>query len=124
LEVAEKDCLDGLTGSRADRKQPALSVTGLEVLAFVAGKIVVPIVCAFAKDVLFEQYKRIRSKKELQQARAELAKQELQRAPTIDLEILRKEAIAAALEEGLSEDRARALVDQALKTVSAQAAKS
>ena len=68
-EAVEQECLAALAGPDAGKPDGGLKITGLEILAFVAGKIVVPIVIAFAKDVLLDQYKRIRNRKQLDQAR-------------------------------------------------------
>ena len=116
----EQECLAALAGPDAGKPDGGLKFTGLEILAFVAGKIVVPIVIAFAKDVLLDQYKRIRNRKQLDQARDAVAKAELGPAPRRDLQTVRDEAIAAAIEEGLSEERARALVERAIDSVRAK----
>jgi D-aminopeptidase len=118
--AVEQEVLGKLAGPDAGKPDAALKITGLEILAFVAGKIVVPIVIAFAKDVLLDEYKRIRNKKQLDQARDALAKAELAPKPRRDLKTVRDEAIAAAIEEGLSEERARLLVDGAIESVQAQ----
>jgi D-aminopeptidase len=117
--AVEQEVLGKLAGPDAGKPDAALKITGLEILAFVAGKIVVPIVIAFAKDVLLDEYKRIRNKKQLDQARDALAKAELAPKPRRDLKTVRDEAIAAAIEEGLSEERARLLIESVQAQVGA-----
>jgi hypothetical protein len=75
------ECMDELTAQTVsdlgavgeESSGGKLALAGPEVLLFIAGKIVIPVLCAFIKDVLYEKYKSIRTRAQLAEAKKQLA---------------------------------------------------
>jgi hypothetical protein len=104
-------------GAGPDR-QGTIGLPGAEVvLSFLAAKILIPVVCAFIKDVAFEQYKKINSRAEAARARDALAGQTLQSEPVVPIENIIKEVKPHLVAEGLSEDTADRAIRRAFERV-------
>ena len=86
----------------------------MEVLGFLAAKIVVPIVCAFIKDAVYKKYKKLQTK-----AAAEKAKQALlgSKGPfklAVDREVLVPDMVQSLVSEGVDPEVAKNTVNQVI----------
>lgn len=95
----------------------ALGLTGLEVLAFMAAKVVVPIVCSFISSVLFNKYKGAETKRELAEAKAEIAKHEGPLTPQVDRAVVIDSLVAGLVREGVPHEVAAGVVERTLDDI-------
>lgn len=70
----EKLISDDLNALNSGATGKGLNLTGIEVIGFLAVKILVPIVSAFVKDVLYEQYKKLTTRGAAEEAKHQLLK--------------------------------------------------
>ncbi|MCY1058934.1 hypothetical protein [Nannocystis sp. SCPEA4] len=101
--------------SGVDEAEDGSNLTGIEVLAFLAGKIVVPIVCGFVSRWLYEKYANIGKRKELDEAKVALAVQSYGSSPAVPVEVVRAEALRRLANEGVPLDIAAATVDEVIQ---------
>jgi hypothetical protein len=111
--------VDDLTGTDTTRTGDELRLTGLEVLGFLAAKVVVPIVCSFVSRELYERYKNLQTRAQEKEARAELSSKTLM-SSQVDPDLIRSDLVAELVGEGVDESRARDTVDRALARVGAR----
>lgn len=95
----------------------ALGLTGAEVLIFLAGKVVVPIVCSFISSVLFNKYKDAETKRELAAAKAEIAKHEGPLTPQVDRAVVIDSIVAGLMREGVPREVAAGVVERTLDDI-------
>jgi hypothetical protein len=95
----------------------ALGLTGIEVLVFLAAKIVVPIVCSFISSALFNKYKNAETKRELAKAKAEIAKHEGPLTPQVDRAAVIDSIVAGLLREGVPREVAAGVVERTLDDI-------
>ena len=117
LSRLEHDGLQELSGSALGPGM--LRTGGIEVLLLALRKILIPMVCAFATDAELEQYFALHSNRDIAAARLALAQVDLAFPPRSPLTVIHDRAIAAAMAQGLSEQRSQQLTDHALKTIRA-----
>lgn len=101
----------------------ALGLTGIEVLIFLAAKIVVPIVCSFISSVLFNKYKNAETKRELATARAEIAKHEGPLTPQVERAAVIDSIVAGLLREGVPREVATGVVERTLDDIGKELSK-
>jgi hypothetical protein len=101
----------------------ALGLTGIEVLVFLAAKVVVPIVCSFISSVLFNKYKDADTKRELAKARAEIAKHEGPLTPQVDRAVVIDSIVAGLLREGVPREVAAGVVERTLDDIGKELSK-
>ncbi|GAA0984733.1 hypothetical protein GCM10009555_059000 [Acrocarpospora macrocephala] len=101
--------------------ETGLSIPGLEtILAFVAVKIVIPVVTGFLGKHLYDKYQDLRSRRDTEAAIADLAQPgALVRADasSIDIEQLRREVVAMAVAEGIDVRLADAVVSKTISRI-------
>ena len=95
----------------------SLGLTGIEVLVFMAAKIVVPIVCSFISSVLFNKYKNAETKRELAEARAAITKHEGALTPQVDRAVVIDSIVAGLVREGVPKEVAASVVERTLDDV-------
>lgn len=95
----------------------SLGLTGIEVLVFMAAKIVVPIVCSFISSVLFNKYKNSETKRELAEAKAEIAKHEGPLTPQVDRAVVIDSIVAGLVREGVPQEVAASVVERTLDDI-------
>jgi hypothetical protein len=101
----------------------SLGLTGVEVLIFLAAKVVVPIVCSFISSVLFNKYKDAETKRELATARTEIAKHEGPLTPQVDRAVVIDSIVAGLLREGVPREVATGVVERTLDDIGKELSK-
>jgi hypothetical protein len=101
------------------RGGPALS--GRELMSFLADKVVIPLVCAFAVEPLYRAYKLIRSPKQAEQAKKDVEGQELKQSPVISVEMLIAEVVAELKLEGVNAELAERVVGATVERIKVMA---
>lgn len=96
------------------REGEVLNLTGLEFLAFLGAKIALPIACGFVSRFLYEKYRDLK-KPSIEVARKELANADLDRRDPVLEEFLRRDQMGILVAEGISEEQATRIVDQAMR---------
>jgi hypothetical protein len=99
-----------------------LKLTGLEILAFIAVKVAIPIVCSFVSRELWERYERIRTHSQAQEARSELAQVQISASPGIDEDIVLAAVVESLVAEGVSPGDASRIALKSYKRLQAQLA--
>ena len=112
-ETVSKD-LSELTASDSSR---GLKLTGLEVLGFLAAKVCVPIFCAYVKDVLYDKYKTLKTKKEVAEAKQQLLQSAGPFKLQIDRDTLIRDMAQSLTAEGVPSELASKTVQHALSYV-------
>ena len=112
-ETVSED-LSELTASDSTR---GLKLTGLEVLGFLAAKVFVPILCAYVKDVLYDKYKNLKTKKEAAEAKQQLLQSAGPFKLQIDPDILIRDLAQSLTAEGVPAELASKTVQHALSYV-------
>lgn len=110
VKVAVNDAL------QAESDGERLKLTGLEVLAFLGLKIVIPICCGMVSRVLFDKYKDLQTTKKAELAMQELMDQSDASDPVSDEEIL-SHTIERLMDEGVPKAPARQIAQETLKRI-------
>lgn len=97
-----------------DEAEEGSNLTGIEVLVFLAGKVVVPIFCGFVSRVLYEKYADLSTKVELDEAKAALTEGASSPVETIPVERVRVDAVQRLTTEGVPQDVAEGIVDEVI----------
>lgn len=117
IEEEEGAARHELKGALADDEPgKGLEVVDLAILAFLGSQVVLPIVCSFVEQALWERYRRIRTKKQAAEARAELADAE-PGAPAVDRETVLGEIIDGLVEESVPPQEAARIAQQHYRRV-------
>lgn len=102
-EKAYQELGEVLGGTEGDD----LKIVDLAILTFLGSQVVLPIVCSFVQQELWERFKRIRTEKQAREARAELQSSTLGEA-VADRDTVLGEIIDGLTEEGVpAKDAAR-----------------
>jgi hypothetical protein len=89
-------------------------LTGLEIMGFMALKVVLPIACGLVSRSLYELYKNLQTKKKAAEAKAAvLAKQDISADP-VDVTTMQQDLSAMLVREGIPESRASEIVRGAI----------
>jgi hypothetical protein len=94
-----------------------LKLTGLEIVGFLAVKVLIPIVCAFVKDVLYQKYKDLNTKKAAAEAKEQLLLAAGPFSLHIDRYTLVREVSQSLTTEGVPAALAQQIVEQTLTRV-------
>jgi hypothetical protein len=106
IEIEAIEIISQEIGEHEPRPKDALELTGVEILAFIAVKVAIPIACGLASRILYDKYKRIGSRSEAESASQELQRVALAPQDRVEVSTLITDAVAALQEEGLSEQQA------------------
>jgi hypothetical protein len=99
---SQEEIAAALGGNVRNEGLPAAEVA---LLAFLGAKVVLPIVTSFAGREIWERFNRIRSRKQAEKAREELAGRPLTKSEIAPAEVMAP-IIASLLEEGIPEEKA------------------
>ena len=103
--VSEQLRVAGLAPSARDD----LKLTGLEVIAFMAMQIALPIACGLISSVLYDQFRRIDNAATARTARTALTEADGTVSRPVDVETLRKDAAATMVQQGIDKATAERL---------------
>ncbi len=106
--------------AETSKDREGLQLTGLEILVFVASKIVVPIFCSIVSRALYEKYKDMQTNSMAAAARNEIAASAGARREPVDEKIVVAEIAAAAVKEGIPKARAVVLVSETYQRIVGQ----
>ena len=98
-------------------KSKGLKLTGLEILGFLAAKVLVPVVCAFVKDVLYQKYKDFKTNKAVTEARQELLQSSGPFKLQVDRDSLVRDVSQSLIAEGVPAALAQKTVEDAVAHV-------
>jgi type III secretory pathway component EscU len=112
-ELVSRD-LDVMTTTGNDR---GLNLTGVEVLGFLALKVLVPVACAFVKDLLYNEYKNLKTRKAANEAKRHLLESVGPYDLKVDRSTLVRELQKSLCDEGVPASVAKEAVESALRYV-------
>lgn len=113
----EKLISDDLNALSSGATGKGLNLTGIEVISFLAAKMLVPIVAAFVKDVLYEKYKNLRTRGAAEEAKQQLLKSAGPFKLQIDRSTIIREMSESLCEEGVPASVAQKAAEDTLKYV-------
>ncbi len=102
----------------------ALGLTGIEVLTFLAGKIVVPVLCACARDALYKAWKHIGTKADLEAAKKAVSGETVYSQMAVPVETVAADLVEELRAEGVSREKAERVVALTISEVRGKIAKA
>jgi hypothetical protein len=97
---------------RSSSSEDRLRLTGIEVLGFIAVKVVIPIACGFVSRLLYEKYKDIQTGSQAERARKELLTADA--GEVMNEQAMKVELVEMLTKEGLGRDKAERLIDNSV----------
>ena len=94
-------------------------LTGLELMGFLALKVVLPIACGLVSRSIYDLYKHMQTKKQAAEAEKELLAKNAPADP-VDEATIQKDISEMLVREGLSESKATEVVQRALAQLKAR----
>ena len=88
-------------------------LTGLEIMGFLALKVVLPIACGLVSRALYDLYKNMQTEKQAAEAKKELLAKDVPADP-VDTATIQKDISDMLVREGLSESHASEVVQRAI----------
>jgi hypothetical protein len=118
-QAVASDLADELGGTEEGE---ALELTGVEVLVFLGLKVAIPVVTGFVSRELWEQYNRIRTRNQADDAQAALANAPSPREPQVDEAEVVRAAAQNLADEGVPSDVADRVARKAYERVARRVA--
>jgi len=100
-------------GTSSDR----LKLTGLEILALIAAKVVLPMVSGLISRVLYDEYKNIQTKRKANAAKAAILSQTETSSEVVDDETILRDVTQTLTDEGLPKEAATNIARASLQRV-------
>lgn len=106
--------------SRATAKDKGLNLPGAEIVViFLAGKVVLPIICGMISRVLYDKFKNIQTKSDADAARKAIAQASAQNEP-VDRATIQKEVTKSLADEGLPPVVAEKIVKETMADIASK----
>jgi hypothetical protein len=106
--------------SRATAKDKDLKLPGAEVVAlFLAGKVVLPIICGMISRVLYDKFKNIQTKSDADAARKAIVQAPAQDKP-VDRGTIQTEVTKSLVDEGLPPAAAEKIVKETIDDIASK----
>ena len=122
FQKAVQTASEDLSELTPEKRKDGLRLTGLEVLVFIGGKIVVPILCSFVKDALYQKYKNLKTNNQVAEAKKELLASPGPFTLQVDRDTLIRDVSQSLSAEGVPAELAQRTVQHTLNYVESQLA--
>ncbi|HKS26429.1 MAG TPA: hypothetical protein VJS44_01355 [Pyrinomonadaceae bacterium] len=120
IEKEERDAVERLRGlEQSGGRKRELKLTGLEILAFIGAKIVVPIITGFISRAIYEKYKDAHTASKLEEARREILASQPGQDP-VDEQTIKEDISAILVREGIPQAQAEKVVAETLESIKAK----
>lgn len=116
-EGTTEQLMRGLYQSQGEVDQ--LQLTGLELLGFLAVKVVIPIACSLVGRILYDKYKDLQTDSQAQKAREEIVSSQnlAYEGEPVGEQLVIQEVSAILVSEGISKEHAQRIVSESYNRI-------